>query len=263
MDLGLRGKVVLVTASSKGIGRAVADLFASEGCQVAICARDKDSLINSAVEIKNRYGGEPLWCLCDLNKVKDIENTVEAVTEQLGPIDILVNNCGGPTTGYFRDLSDINWSQAFEQILLSVVRFCNLVTPGMILKEWGRIVNITSITVKQPIENLILSNSFRSGIIGFSKTISNELAKYNITVNNVAPGYTLTNRLYDIAVHKAKLTGKSHEELLADMSKEIPMNRLARPEEIASMVVFLASQHASYITGNTIQIDGGWTKGLF
>ena len=263
MELGLRGKVVLVTASSKGIGRAIADGYAAEGCQVAICSRDKEGLVNASNEIKKNFGIEPLWCICDLNKAKDIENTVDTVTNQLGPIDILVNNCGGPMAGYLKDLTDANWTQAFEQVLLSVVRFCNLIVPGMILKEWGRIINITSITVKQPVENLILSNSFRSGIVGFSKTLSNEVAKFNVTVNNIAPGYTLTNRLYDLAVHKSKTCNISHEEILADMAKEIPMNRLARPEEIASLAVFLGSQQASYITGNTIQVDGGWIKGFY
>jgi 3-oxoacyl-[acyl-carrier protein] reductase len=133
----------------------------------------------------------------------------------------------------------------------------------MILKGWGRIVNITSITVKQPLENLMLSNSFRAGIIGFAKSLSNEVARYNITVNNVAPGYTLTNRVYDLAVNKAKQVKKSHEEVLADMAKQIPMNRLAKPEEIAAAVAFLASKQASYITGNTVHIDGGWFKGMY
>jgi 3-oxoacyl-[acyl-carrier protein] reductase len=133
----------------------------------------------------------------------------------------------------------------------------------MILKGWGRIVSITSITVKQPLENLMLSNSFRAGIIGFAKSLSNEVAKYNITVNNVAPGYTLTNRVYDLAVNKAKQVKKSHEEVLVEMAKQIPMNRLAKPEEIASAVAFLASKQASYITGNTVHIDGGWYKGMY
>lgn len=262
MELGLKGKTVLVTASSKGIGKSIAECFASEGSQVAICSRDRDELVVVCNEIKRKYGGEPFWCICDLNKAKDIENTFEAVRKQFGGVDILVNNCGGPVAGHLRDLDDKNWLQAFEQILLSVVRFCNLAVPEMMIREWGRIINITSVAVKQPIENLILSNSLRSGIIGFAKTLSNELAQYNITVNNVAPGYTLTNRLYDLAVTRSKVSGISHEEILSDMAKEIPMNRLARPEEISAMVIFLASQQASYITGNTIQVDGGWTKSL-
>jgi len=145
---------------------------------------------------------------------------------------------------------------------MSVVKFSSLIVPEMILREWGRIINITSVSVKQPIDNLMLSNSLRSGVIGFAKTLSNEVAKFNITVNNIAPGYTLTNRLYDLAVHRAKVSGISHEEILSDMSKAIPMNRLGRPEEIASAVAFLASQQASYITGNTLVIDGGFVKGL-
>jgi 3-oxoacyl-[acyl-carrier protein] reductase len=263
MDLGIKGKTVLVTASSKGIGRAVAEGFAAEGCSVAICSRNKDELLNTAEEIKKKYGMEPVWCVCDLNNIKDIETTIETVTKQLGRIEILVNNCGGPEPGNFQQLSEKNWQAAFEQVLLSAVRLCNFVVPDMILNEWGRIINITSVSVKQPIDNLMLSNSLRTGLIGFAKTLSNEVAKFNITVNSVAPGYTLTNRIYDIAVHKAKQSAKSHEEVLVEMAKEIPINRLASPDEIASVVVFLASKQASYITGNTIQVDGGLVKGLY
>ena len=262
MDLGLKGKTALITAASKGIGKAVAESLAAEGCEIAICSRTKDDLITAANEIKGKYNIEPFWCVCDLNKEKDIEIAVEVVYKQFGKIDILVNNCGGPIPGYLRDLNFKDWTSAFEQVLMSVVKFSSLIVPEMILREWGRIINITSVSVKQPIDNLMLSNSLRSGVIGFAKTLSNEVAKFNITVNNIAPGYTLTNRLYDLAVHRAKVSGISHEEILSDMSKAIPMNRLGRPEEIASAVSFLASQQASYITGNTLVIDGGFVKGL-
>ena len=262
MDLGLKGKTVLVTASSKGIGKAVADMFLAEECNVAICSRNRDDLIKTADEMKSKYKSEPFWCVCDLNKASDIEGTVSSVKKEYGTIDILVNNCGGPVAGYFRELSEPSWQSAFEQVLLSVVRFCNLVVPDMIIKEWGRIINITSISVKQPIDNLVLSNSLRTGVVGFAKSLSNEVAKYNITVNNIAPGFTLTNRLYELAVERAKREEKSHEEVLADMAKQVPMGRLALPTEIASVAVFLASTKASYLTGNTIHIDGGWVKGL-
>ena len=263
MDLGLKGKTALVTASSKGIGKAVAEELAAEGCNVAICSRTKNDLENVADDLKRKYGVDVSWSVCDLNKSADIENTFKIVVKQFGKIDILVNNCGGPTSGFFRDFVEEEWMSAFEQVFLSVVRFSKLVIPGMIVKQWGRIVNISSISVKQPIDNLILSNSFRSGIIGFAKSLSNEFAKYNITVNNVAPGYTLTNRLYDLAVNRAKHSGLSHEEVLADMAKQVPMNRLARPEEIGAIVTYLCSNQAGYITGNTIHVDGGWVKGLF
>ncbi len=262
MDLGLKGKSALVTASSKGIGKAIAESLAAEGCQVAICSRNKEDLITTAKEIKEKYNSEPIWCVCDLHKTKDIEKTVEVVKKQFEKIDILVNNCGGPAPGYFRDLEDEDWASAFEQVLMSVVRFSTLVVPDMIIREWGRIINITSVSVKQPIDNLMLSNSFRSGVIGLAKSLSNEVAKFNITVNNIAPGYTLTNRLYDLAVHRAKASGVSHEEIISEMAKAVPMNRLGRPEEIAAAVSFLASQHAGYITGNTLVVDGGWVKGI-
>jgi 3-oxoacyl-[acyl-carrier protein] reductase len=263
MDLGIRGKTALITASSSGIGKAVAEAFAEEGCRLAICSRSKEKLIETSREIKAKYNIEPFWGVCDLNNSKDIDNFYDAVTKQFGKVDILVNNCGGPIPGFFRDLTEEDWNDAFKQVLMSVVRFSNLVLPSMIEQEWGRIINITSIAVKQPVHNLMLSNSLRAGVTGFAKSLSNEFSSKNITVNNVAPGYTLTHRLYELAVNRAKTSGKSHEEILVEMAKDVPANRLGGPEEIASLVVFLASQKASYITGTTIQVDGGTTKAIF
>lgn len=263
MDLGIKGKIALVSASSTGIGKAVAESLAAEGCNLAICSRSKDTLLETARDIKSKYNIEPFWGVCDLNQHKDIENFYEAVKNHFGKIDILVNNCGGPIPGFFRELSEEDWDNAIKQVLLSVIRFSNLVIPKMIEQEWGRIINITSVAVKQPVHNLMLSNSLRAGVTGFAKSLSNEFGNKNITVNNVAPGYTLTHRLYELAVTRAKASGKSHEEILVDMAKDVPMSRLGGPEEIAAMVAFLASQKASYITGTTIQVDGGSTKSIF
>jgi len=263
MDTGLKEKTVLITASSMGIGKAVAEMFAEEGCKIAISSRSKENLLSTAAELKEKYSIEPFWSVCDLNKQKDIENTFNAVSAQFGSIDILVNNCGGPVPGLFQQLEEEDWNNAYEQVLLSAVRFSKLVLPGMMANNWGRIINLTSISVKQPVDNLILSNSLRAGVAGFTKSLSNEIAKFNITVNNVAPGMTLTGRLYELAVVEAKEKGKSHEEILVEMAKRIPLNRLARPEEIASVVVFLASKQASYVTGVTIQVDGGYVKSVY
>ena len=229
MDFGLKGKTAFISASSKGIGRAAALILAEEGCNVAICSRTKEDLINTANDIKNKTGVEPFWTVCDVMSAEDIETTYRAVKKQYGSIDILVNNSGGPIAGNFFDLTDKDWTDAYNLLLLGTIRFTKLVLPGMISKKWGRIINITSLTVPQPIDNLMLSNSLRAGVTGFAKTLSNEVAKHNITVNNIAPGYTLTNRIYDLAVKQAKEKGKSHEEILVDMAKEVPMNRkLAR-----------------------------------
>ncbi len=263
MDLGLKGKTVLVTASSTGIGKAIADGFSAEGAKVAICSRSQEKLIEAANDIKNKYGADVFWGICDLNSQKDINNFYNAVVANLGKVEILVNNCGGPIPGYFLELSEEAWDEAYKQVLLSVTRFIHLVLPDMIKNQWGRIINITSVAVKQPVHNLILSNSFRAAVTGLSKTLSTEFANKNITVNNVAPGYTLTHRLYDLAVNRAKTSGKSHEEILSEMAKDVPMNRLGSPEEIAAVVVFLASKQASYITGTTIQVDGGSIKSIF
>lgn len=263
MDLGVKGKVALVTASSTGIGKAVVEALAAEGCQVALCSRSKEKLIDASRDIRNKYNLEPFWGVCDLNQPKDIDNFFGAVEKHFGKVDILVNNCGGPIPGFFRELTDEDWNNAFKQVLMSAVRFTELTIPKMIEQEWGRIINITSIAVKQPVHNLMLSNSLRAAVTGFAKSLSNEFGNKNITVNNVAPGYTLTHRLYELAVNRAKTSGKSHEEILVEMAKDVPMNRLGGPEEIAALVVFLASQKASYITGTTIQVDGGSTRAIF
>jgi 3-oxoacyl-[acyl-carrier protein] reductase len=257
MELNLQGKTVLVTAASMGIGRATAQLFIKEGCKVAICSRNKENLVKAANEIKSLYSVEPLWVVCDIDKLSDIENTISVIRKNYGDIDILVNNCGGPIPGFFENLSDDNWQDAFEQILLSAIRFTRLVLPGMKSKNWGRIINITSLSVKQPVDNLILSNSLRSAVTGWAKTLSNQVGKFNITVNNVAPGYTLTARLYELAVSRAKQSGDSHEHVLASMANDVPMKRLARPDEVGSLVVYLASEQAGFITGSTIAVDGG------
>ena len=263
MEMGLKGKTVLITAASLGIGKAVVELFAQEGCKIAISSRSKTNLLAVSKEIKDKYSVEPFWSVCDLNKQKDIENTYSAVSQNFGTVDILVNNCGGPSPGLFQQLEEEEWNLAYEQVLLSVVRFSKLVLPGMMSKNWGRIINLTSMSVKQPIDNLVLSNTLRAGVTGLTKSLSNEVAKFNITVNNVAPGMTLTRRLYELAVVEAKEKGKSHEEVLVEMAKRVPLNRLARPEEIASVVVFLASKQASYVNGTTIQVDGGYIKNIY
>jgi 3-oxoacyl-[acyl-carrier protein] reductase len=262
MELNIKNKTVLVTGGSKGIGRATAELFIKEGCKVAICSRSQTNLISAATEIKKVYNVEPLWIVCDLTKDSDIENAVNVVKKNFGSIDILVNNVGGPVPGKFTDLNDDDWFNAFEQLLMSTVRMTKRVLPDMKGKKWGRIINITSLSVKQPVDNLILSNAIRSAITAMAKTLSNEIGSDNITVNNVAPGYTLTGRLYELAVNKAKETGESHEHILANMSAEVPLKRLARPDEIGSLIVYLSSEQASFITGTTVLIDGGVVKSI-
>ncbi len=263
MDLHLTGKTVLVTASSSGIGKATAKLFIKEECKVAICSHNKENLLKAVEELKSLNGIEPLWELCDINEPQDIEETVRVVQKSFGDIDILVNNCGGPSPGFFEDLYDESWEAAFEQVLMSAVRFTRLVIPGMKAKNWGRIINITSLSVKQPVENLILSNSFRSAVTAFAKTVSSHVGRYNITVNNVAPGYTLTSRIHELAESRAKLAGTTPEKILKSMANDVPMKRLADPEEIASTIVYLASEQAGYINGQTIAVDGGVIKSTY
>ncbi len=261
MNFGLKNKNVIVTASSKGIGKAVAKVFLEESANVAICSSNIENLIEAGKELQS-YSENLIWKECDLNDENSIGDFLAFVKEKFGTVDVLVNNCGGPAPGTFETLSDEDWINGYKQVLRSATLFTKGVLPGMKEKGWGRIINITSISVKQPIENLMLSNTFRAGLTGFAKTLSREIGQFGITVNNVAPGYTMTGRLRELAEIRAEKQGKTVEEIFAEMGKTAPLNRIGKPEEIANVVVFLASEKAAYVTGTTIQVDGGETKSL-
>lgn len=263
MDFGLKSKTALITAASQGIGKAAAIELMHEGCRVAICSSNRDNLTDAADEIKNITGSEPFWMVCDINNSADINNTVEKVIEQFGSIDILVNNCGGPAPGFFDEINDENWEDAYNQVLMSTVRFTRLALPYMKKNNWGRIINVTSLSVKQPVDNLILSNSFRSAVTAFAKTISQQYGKYGITVNNVAPGFILTSRLDELAEKRAEKSGKTPEEILNEMASSNPLQKIGSPEDIGAAIAFLASERANYITGVTLQVDGGQIKSTY
>jgi len=263
MNLGLEKKVVLVTAASKGIGKAIAQEFVAEGCDVIITSRSVENLHTTAKEIEAAYGKKVDLVRCDLNIKEDIHSVFMFIMEKYGRLDVLVNNCGGPPAGFFDDLPDENWEFAYKQVLMSAVRFTKLALPVMKTNKWGRIINITSISAIQPVDNLILSNTFRSGLTAFSKTLSEQVAQEGITINNVAPGYTLTDRMSELVKKRSEQNSISEEEVLTGMVKNIPMMRMASPAEIAASVAFLASERAAYITGVTLHVDGGYIKGLF
>ncbi len=263
MDLGLKGKVAIVAASSKGLGKACAFGLAREGARVVICARNESDLQKARDEIENNINGEVFAVRADVTKSEDIKNLVKATVEKFGTVHILVTNAGGPPSGYFENFSDDDWLNAFNLNFMSAVRLIREALPYMKTQRWGRIINITSVTVRQPIDTLILSNSIRMSVVGLAKTLALQLAKYNILVNNVAPGYTLTDRVKYVIDQRARETGKTFDEIKSELAKDIPLGRLAEPEELANLVVFLASEKASYITGATIPVDGGWIKGVF
>ena len=262
MDLGLKGKTALVAASSKGLGRAVAEELAAEGCDLVMCARGKEALEEAATAIRAASKRKVVALAADLSNPDDVARVADTALRDLGRVDILVNNGGGPPAGPFESHSVETWAAAVQQTLLSTVALTRAVLPGMKERRWGRIVNITSIAVKQPVDNLILSNSVRAAVTGFARTLANEVASFGITVNNVMPGYTRTDRVTSLAAKNAELRKTTAEEQLAIFEKTIPMGRLGEPREFGAMVAFLCSERASYTTGASIPVDGGWIRAL-
>ncbi len=262
MDLGLKDRVAIVTASSKGLGRAVATGLAREGAKVVICARGEEQLTKTAEEIGSLTGSRVLSVRTDVTQHEEVKSLVKKVMEEFDRIDILVCNAGGPPPAEFLELSVEDWREGIELNLMSTIYLIREVVPHMKRREWGRIINMTSVAVKQPIDGLILSNVTRTAVAGLSKTVSNELARDNVLVNTVCPGYTLTKRVEELAKTRSIKEGVSTEEVFGMWERLIPMGRLGKPEEFANLVVFLASERASYITGVTIQVDGGYVKSI-
>lgn len=257
MELNLENKTVLVTAGSKGIGLATALGFHNGGAKVAICGRSQDKLDAAAAQMPGC-----LALIGDVSKSQDIDRVVNAVTAEFGGVDVLVNNAGGPPPGLFEDLADEDWNKAIELTLMSVIRATRLVLPHMRSQKWGRIINISSSGVKQPVPGLTLSNSIRMAVLGWAKTLANQVAGDNVLVNTVCPGFTNTDRVTQILEQQSAASGKSTEEIAAAIATQIPMQRIGEPEEIANLAVFLGSEAASYITGTSIQVDGGSVQGF-
>ncbi|MGI5917448.1 MAG: SDR family oxidoreductase [Anaerolineae bacterium] len=262
MDLGLKDRVALVAAASKGLGKATALELAREGCDVAIVSRNADVLDATAAEIREATGRRVLVVPADVGDEAAVERLVQVVLAEYGRIDVLVNNAGGPPPGTFTDVSDEDWLHAVQLNLMSAVRLTRLVLPGMRERRWGRIINITSVSVKQPMPTLILSNAVRVGVVAMAKTLAGQVAGEGITVNNVCPGSILTDRITQLTQADAQREGISFDEALARRAAAIPMGRIGLPEELAALIAFLASERAAYITGTTIQVDGGAFNGL-
>ncbi len=262
MDLGLTDKIAVVGASSKGLGKAIALGLAQEGAKVTICARNKDTLETTAQEIRSQTATEVLAIPTDVSKPDQIESLINKAISHFGGIDILVNNAGGPRAGRFDDLSAEDYLSAVHLNLMSTINLCRAVVPTMRTRGSGRIINLTSVSVKQPVDGLMLSNMARTGVIGFAKTLATELASDKILVNNVCPGIIFTDRIKQLATVRAEEAGITFDAALEKMTADIPLGRIGDPEEFANLVVFLASERASYITGATIQADGGMVRSL-
>jgi 3-oxoacyl-[acyl-carrier protein] reductase len=257
MDLGLNGRVALVAAASRGLGKTVARTLSEEGARVAIFSRRQEAIEAAAADIRSRTGGEILPLAADVNRPEDLERVVRATMERFGRLDILVNNAGGPPPGTFDTLTEEQWQQAVNLTLMSAVRLTRLVLPCLRMQGGGRIINITSISTREPVSNLLLSNSIRAAVANWAKTLATELAPENILVNCVAPGRISTDRLIELDTANAQRLGRTVEEIRGANEAEVPLGRYGEPAEFAAAVAFLASDRASYITGITLYVDGG------
>ncbi len=257
----LEGKIALVTGASSGLGFAAAEALAAQGARVAIASRGGDKLERALATLVGT-GADAIAVPADVRFPESLDNVVAEVQSRLGPIDILVANGGGPPSKPAVDLTDEDWQQAIPLVLLFVPRLCNRVLPGMRERKWGRIVAINSVSARQPIPNLALSNALRPAVLGYLKTLSQEVAADGVTVNAVLPGYTLTDRQDELSRATSARTGKSVEEVIASWVANTPAGRMAEPKEIAAAIGFLCSPAASYVTGQALAVDGGYVRGL-
>ena len=262
MDLGLKNRVALVAASSQGLGLATAEAFAAEGCRVAMCARNEQTLQVAAEKIRKQFGAEVFAEAFDVGNPTSVSRFVAAVANKFGSVDICVTNAGGPPAKGFLAATLDDWQRALDLNFLSTVYFAREVIPHMRRKQWGRIITITSITTKQPVADLVLSNAVRAGVVGLVKSLANEFGKDGILVNNVGPGFTATDRLKELARARSTASGKNEQEIFDAWAADAPLKRLGEPRELADTVVWLASERASYVTGQTVLVDGGMYKGL-
>jgi len=262
VDLGLTNRNVIIAASSDGIARAAAEKFAAEGARVAMCSRDAKKLNAAAASIRERHNTRVLAEPLDVTDAAAVEEFVKHVAQEFGGVDVCVTNAGGPPAKMFFATTTEEWHRALELTLMSVIYFARAVLPWMQKKQWGRLVTITSITVRQPVSDLIYSNAVRAGVLGLIKSLSNEFGKDGITVNNVGPGYTATERLKQLISKRSQDLGISPAEFESRLGVEAPLKRVGQPEEVADAIVWLASERASFITGQTLLVDGGLFKGL-
>lgn len=262
MDLGIKNRVAMVAAGSKGLGRAAAMSLAREGSLISICGRNAESLQSTRKELE-ALGVQVLAIPCDVSRLEDLQKWHQETVDGLGPVDILVTNTGGPKAAVFQELSDADWAAGVESTLMNVVRLCRMVLPGMRDSGWGRIVHLTSLVAKQPTPILTISSTLRAGISGLTKTLAQENARHGITVNALLPGHIMTDRQVHLGELKAKAEGVSLEDYFAQTAMSIPARRIGRPEEVGDAIAFLCSERASYLTGVSLQVDGGIIQSTF